>query len=443
MSKQNSSLVGAASDKGPVRPGNQDAYLLPTATAQLDLGAIYIVADGVGGQEHGADAAQLAVQVVHDAFYQARSQGHEVQVALEDALIHANQAIYEEAQRRGGKMGCTLVAAVQHEGQLFIAHVGDARAYLLQNGRLRRLTRDDTWVQRQVEAGVITPEQAAQHELRNVVTQVLGNKPTVTVNLTQPRPFLTSETLLLCSDGLYDVLAEKQLIQLLAAAPPPVAADNLVQAAADAGASDNITAVVVNGSQRPVGTALPRQRARLPFSLWLLVLPVALLLATALFLLWRSPAASESPVDIPTRSVVADTPAPPTATATITPAPTSTVRPTDAPTTTPVPVIATTAITPTNTPTPTIALGCVTDPILFIWQDDQINSNQCTSTAATNFVSGDQVQIIDAEVRRVNGPDASCQPGEFIKVQSVADPSLEGWVFASAIRLLSPGEQCQ
>jgi PPM family protein phosphatase len=451
LSKQNSSLVGAATDKGPMRPVNEDTYLLPGSGAHSELGAIYIVADGVGGQAHGADAAQLAAQVAHDTFYHARRLGHEALVALEDALNQANDAVYKEGQQRGEKMGCTLVAAVQHDGQLFIAHVGDARAYLLQNGRLRRLTRDDTWVQRQVEAGVITAAQAAQHELRNVVTQVLGNRPTVTVNLAQPRPFLAGETLLLCSDGLYDALPEKRLIQLLMAAPPPVAADTLVQAAADAGTSDNITAVVVNGNQRPVGTALPRRRAGRPLPLWLLALPVGLLLAAVLFLIFRSPAVSGNPADMPTRDLVADTPAAPTSAATATFAPTSTVRPTDAPTATPAlgavtaaPAV-TAAATSTATPSPTAVLsGCVSYQV-FVWRDDQIASQACNQFAGQDFVlaAGELVQILVGEPQSANGPDASCQPGEFIKVQSAANPAIEGWVFSNAIRLLAPGEQCQ
>ncbi|HEX6385374.1 MAG TPA: protein phosphatase 2C domain-containing protein, partial [Anaerolineae bacterium] len=187
MRNFNQDLVGVNSDKGPVRPANEDAFWVPDAGTPTELGALYVVTDGVGGQEEGAAAAELAARVVRDAFYQLRQSGEPVQAALERAIHQANQAVYEEGQARGGRMGCTIVAAVQNQGSLYVAHVGDARAYLLRDGRLQQLTRDDTWVQKQVDAGLISAEAAAQHELRNVVTQVLGNRPEVNINLAEAR----------------------------------------------------------------------------------------------------------------------------------------------------------------------------------------------------------------------------------------------------------------
>lgn len=142
-------------------------------------------------------------------------------------------------------MGSTFVAVVLDGDKLTAAHVGDARAYLIRQGRMQALTRDDTWVQRQVDAGLITEEEAAKHEFRNVVTQVLGNKPDITVNLSKSHTLQPGDAIMLCSDGLYDVLSDSQMTSLILENEAQQAAESLVQAAVEAEATDNITAVVV------------------------------------------------------------------------------------------------------------------------------------------------------------------------------------------------------
>lgn len=284
--------VGAKSDKGPTRPANEDAFWVSDARSPLEYGSLYLVADGVGGQEHGAAAAQQAVQVISAAFYRQRRTGSTIPEALNDAVLQANQAIYQRAQTMNvSRMGCTLVAAVQHEGQLYVAHVGDARAYLLMENHLRRLTRDDTWVQKQVDAGIITYEEAARHELRNIVTQVLGNKLDITVHQSATYELRAGDTYLLCSDGLHGVLSNEQLFKLMKANPPQVAADALVRAAIEAQTRDNVTAVVVNSSVNKVRhgkvSSLPKLESDRPgLPLWVkatIVTAVILLLGFLIY----------------------------------------------------------------------------------------------------------------------------------------------------------------
>ncbi len=98
-----SALVGANSDQGPYRSGNEDAFGISDDQTAVKYGALYLAADGVGGQEHGAAAAQQAVQVIQDVFYQARRNGLEIHDALEDAILKANQAVHEQAQSRSSK----------------------------------------------------------------------------------------------------------------------------------------------------------------------------------------------------------------------------------------------------------------------------------------------------------------------------------------------------
>jgi serine/threonine protein phosphatase PrpC len=252
LSNFDSNRVGALSDQGPVRPANEDHFWVTNGQMPNHLGELYIVADGVGGQEHGAAASQMATQVISQSFYAARQKGASIVNSLSDAIMDANEAIFQESQRRGpGKMGSTLVTAVQHNDHVIIAHIGDARAYLLQGRKLRRLTKDDTWVQKQVDAGIISKEAAEKHELRNVVTQVLGNKPEINVHISEPHEFGGSDILMLCSDGVYDVIDNEHLYRTLKDLPPQQAAESLVQQAIANGTRDNVTAVVVRSGSPP------------------------------------------------------------------------------------------------------------------------------------------------------------------------------------------------
>ncbi|MCA9950472.1 MAG: protein phosphatase 2C domain-containing protein [Anaerolineales bacterium] len=250
---------GGHSDKGPIRSGNEDAFWIPDETTPTQLGELFIVADGVGGQQHGRAAADRAALTVHSVFYRLRQAQDPIREAIQEAILQANTAVIEESQQLGGgKMGSTIVTCIIDQDVLTVAHVGDARVYLLRAGQLRQLTRDDSWVQRQVDAGLLTPDEAANHELRNVVTQVLGNKTDITVHLSDPIPLQAGDLMLLCSDGLYDVLSDRQMSGVMINNSPQAAAEKLVQMAATGGATDNITAVVVRyGSPEAVATLAP------------------------------------------------------------------------------------------------------------------------------------------------------------------------------------------
>lgn len=453
-----SASVGAKTDQG-TRSHNEDAYWVSDEQTPVELGALYVVADGVGGQVHGAAAAQQAVQVVNESFYRLRSDGLGVPEALHDAILEANRAVYEQAQARGSvKMGCTLAAAVQHEGKLHVAHVGDARAYLLMEGRLRRLTRDDTWVQKQVDAGIITAAEAEKHELRNIVTQVLGNRLDITVHSAAAQELHAGDIFLLCSDGLHGVLGNEQLYRLLKSNPPPEAADALVQAAIEAETTDNVTAVVVNSGQNVARKGLAaRASRRMP--LWVMVTlgtMILLLIAWGVYGLLSAnsisvefgggretgenggtlPLATDIAIPAQLPTAQPPTPLPPTITMPPPPTaapPTATLPPTD----TPPPL-------PTSTPTPP-QTGCVVRELLYVWREDQVRSNTCDHYAREGFDLrlGQQVLILDNNAIPGNGPDAGCRPGSFIKVQSMSNPAITGWVLAGGVQNIPAGESCQ
>jgi PPM family protein phosphatase len=222
---------------GP-RPDNQDAAFAGPA--------LLVVADGVGGNVGGAVASALAVDVVRGALAHTADASPEesLRQAVEAANVRLGRAVAVNPGLAG--MATTLTAVALAGGRLAVAHVGDTRAYLLRDGRLRRLTKDQTVVQSLVDAGVVTLEQARTHPLRSVLLGVLhgadgdtGPLETATVDV---RP---GDRLLVCSDGLSGVV-EHDLLQriLVEEVRSDAAAQRLVRAALAAGTHDNVTAAV-------------------------------------------------------------------------------------------------------------------------------------------------------------------------------------------------------
>jgi serine/threonine protein phosphatase PrpC len=230
-------------DIGRRRSDNQDnlARRVPDDPDELERdGALFVVADGMGGHAAGEIASTVAVQKICEAYFE-NAQG-EVLQGLAQAIKEANEAILtiarENANRMG--MGTTLVAAVLCQGILYVANIGDSRAYMLRNGRLRQLTEDHSWVAEQVRAGVLTEEQARTHVHRNVITRSLGTQATVTADVFV-EPAREGDILLLCSDGLHGYVPDEAIRQVMKDYPPAEAAQRLIDLANEAGGPDNIT----------------------------------------------------------------------------------------------------------------------------------------------------------------------------------------------------------
>jgi PPM family protein phosphatase len=227
----------AASISGP-RPDNQDAALSGPR--------LLAVADGVGGNVGGAVAASVAIDrlrwLPHIPADEAGMRGA---VAAVNSGI--GTVVAERAELAG--MATTLTAvALTGDARLVVGHVGDARAYLVRDGRIRRLTRDHTFVQGLVDGGVITSAQARAHPLRSVVLQVLHGSPAdagsadVSVHAVQ-----AGDRLLICSDGLSGVVATEEILRVLTAEKRPAdAVPHLLRSALVAGTRDNVTAVVAD-----------------------------------------------------------------------------------------------------------------------------------------------------------------------------------------------------
>lgn len=247
----------AVTHPGKRRDHNEDALLaMPEA-------GIYLVADGVGGRACGEVASALTVQTFRDHAARIRSSiqayanrpnrasRNEVLAALDRACQDASRRVFEEAEsesRRG--MTTTLVAAAVGGGAIFLAHVGDSRAYLLREGELLQLTDDHSMVNELVRTGQMTYEEARRSRYRNVITRAIGLQPGVQPD-TAAIEVLPGDRVVLCSDGLSDPVPAHDLSRHLATGTPEASADLLLEAALDAGGPDNITVVVLDPDASP------------------------------------------------------------------------------------------------------------------------------------------------------------------------------------------------
>lgn len=242
-------LAVAAQSDPAGRAENQDvamAMALPTSTGAPADDFLLLVADGMGGAPAGDVASQIAATTLRDAF--PRLPESDLAQALKSAYRKANDAIYNaglaDAEQAG--MGTTLTAALLHGKYATIANVGDSRAYLLRGGGITQITQDHTVVAEDVASGKIKPAQAQNDPRRNQLTHALGTRQRLETRL--PNIFelalLPGDRLLLCSDGLYEVVDQVDMQRLLGSQEAEAAAISLVDLARERGTSDNATAVV-------------------------------------------------------------------------------------------------------------------------------------------------------------------------------------------------------
>ena len=236
--------VAARTDIGSVRTRNDDfVFAEPIdSDAASAHGWLGIVADGMGGRPSGDLASRLAVETTRKVYY-SRSRAGPPQ-RLRSAVEHANDVIYRASisSEALAQMGTTITAAVVRDAQLCVAQVGDSRGYLIRGGRVKRITRDHSLVEELLRLGELTPEEAANHPHRNVITRALGAQPRVQVDIFQER-LMDDDSVLLCSDGLHRVVDDSELARSLSA-EPLYAAENLIGLANQRGGPDNISVVI-------------------------------------------------------------------------------------------------------------------------------------------------------------------------------------------------------
>lgn len=227
-------------DTGRQRPANEDSFL---ARAPL-----FAVADGMGGAQAGEVASRMAVEVLHGGL--GDGTGGTVAERLRDQVVEANHRIHDRAQsdRQSAGMGTTLTAAYVDERRLVVVHVGDSRLYRLRSGVLDRLTRDHSLVEELVRQGRLTPEEAAEHPQRSIITRALGPESEVAVDSEVLR-VQDGDVFMVCSDGLTAMLSDERIADIMNAGAADDGAlqgrvDALVDAANEAGGRDNITVLL-------------------------------------------------------------------------------------------------------------------------------------------------------------------------------------------------------
>jgi serine/threonine protein phosphatase PrpC len=259
-------------DNGKVRPNNEDQFLIAELTKsmrvwqtsltgpKLQVGEerahLFLVADGMGGHRAGERASALAVVAIEQFtlntfkwFFGAdHTETQKVLAQFQSALSQADVSILEEAVENPelSGMGTTVTMALHLGAQLCVVHVGDSRAYVYRDGELHQLTQDHTLMADMVRSGALRPDQVAGHRLRHVITNVVGGtSPGVKVEA-HAFEVQAADRLLLCSDGLTEMVTNEAIAATLGAEPvPEVAAKKLLAQANDAGGRDNITLVIV------------------------------------------------------------------------------------------------------------------------------------------------------------------------------------------------------
>jgi protein phosphatase len=247
MAKSVALTVGQRAEIG-LRGQQEDAYTLelePRGINTLERkGTFFVVADGVGGRSKGEVASNLAVTSIRQRYYSET--GDDVIRSLQSAFTYANNVILQKALANDKKeMASTAVCAVIRGDELYVAHVGDSRAYWCHEGKLTRVTQDHSLVGEQLARKLISPEEARVSNDRNVITRSLGYKPRVEPEIALWGQLSHQDRLLLCTDGLYDVLEDEEIVEILYDLSPQDACDELVQLALNHGSGDNITAIVI------------------------------------------------------------------------------------------------------------------------------------------------------------------------------------------------------
>jgi protein phosphatase len=216
-----------------------------------------LVADGVGGNQAGEVASDLTVRSIEDFLLNtlkrfSNLQASEEQGALRDlqnALYQADSRIFEEAATHPEwqGMGTTLTMAFAVNWRLFVVHAGDCRCYLLSGGQLQQITQDHTVTAEMVRQGILTPQSQANHPWRHVVTNILGGKERGVQADLHSLDLHVADVVLLCSDGLTDMVSEEQIATILQEEnDPQCACERLVSKANEQGGKDNITALVAH-----------------------------------------------------------------------------------------------------------------------------------------------------------------------------------------------------
>jgi protein phosphatase len=245
FSKEDDLIPAAITDTGCERELNEDRY----AVIESPAGVAWLVCDGMGGATGGELAAQLAIDAVKRDL--EKHDDLSVEMALKNAIIEANRVIVLRRQNQAfASMGTTLVSVMFDGQEMAVGNIGDSRAYVVRDGMIQALTVDHTYVQQLVDRGEIRPEEALSHPQAHILTRCVGAEPGIEVDIktfwiwssTEGAP---KDRVVLCSDGLYSLVSESEIAQIVTYNSPQVACVKLVELAKARGGYDNITVAII------------------------------------------------------------------------------------------------------------------------------------------------------------------------------------------------------
>ena len=237
----------AKSDIGKSREMNQDSYYISDLEEEPKL---YILADGMGGYKGGEIASSLAIanvkNYVINNFNKYKKDKESILKLIKNAIEYTNKVIYEKSQEDEDlkDMGTTLDICLIYNNKVFIGHVGDSRVYRIRENVMRKITTDHSYVEKLVKEGTITREEAFNHPKKNMLMKALGCNSLVEPDLIC-EGFLKDDILLMCSDGLTNMLRENEIYNILLNNPENPE-EALIQSANDLGGYDNITAIIID-----------------------------------------------------------------------------------------------------------------------------------------------------------------------------------------------------
>ena len=239
--------IQGKSDIGKAREMNQDSFYVSEDNDEIKL---FILADGMGGYKGGEIASKLAVisakNFITNNFSKIEKEKEEILKLISDSIEYANFIVYEKSKESPeiSDMGTTLDICLIYNNKIFIGHIGDSRIYRIRKNVIRKLTNDHSYVAQLVKEGKITKEEAYNHPRKNMLLKAVGCNSLVEPDVMY-KGFLKDDILLMCSDGLTNMLRDEEIYQILLENPEkPVEA--LIKNANNAGGNDNITAIVVD-----------------------------------------------------------------------------------------------------------------------------------------------------------------------------------------------------
>ena len=248
-------IISSKTDKGVVRPNNEDSLLtVPpwSDSAITQKTCLFLVADGMGGQNAGEVASKIAVNFTKEWFEKNKLENLNVEL-VEDLINSANEQIWEYSQKHPETvgMGTTFSMIIIRDKKAIIGHIGDSRIYRLRDEKLTQLTNDHSIVGEQVRLGKLTPNQARVHPARSLLSKVLGARQFIKADIFETE-INANDEFVLCTDGIYSMIDSEVIEQLIKDTSPENMANTLIDAANKAGGNDNSTVVAFKLDQVPI-----------------------------------------------------------------------------------------------------------------------------------------------------------------------------------------------